>query len=153
MNKYNKVITNGTSAGSDYTYSRVVESNSKFVNYLRNPLERKSEFSKTHSGRTYEIYKHISGTTYQSKYYVNRYYEHIEKNGSWLVWENVDCNGYTIYDYIRYTVDKYNAYSSHSYSGELTEHTHSSVQGNSYTSENYNINQWVTSEPSTWTYG
>ena len=44
LDKYNSVKDNGTynaSSAPDFAYSRVVESNTRFVNYLRNPVYRK----------------------------------------------------------------------------------------------------------------
>ena len=122
MNKYNKVITNGDSAGSDYTYSRVVESNSKFVNYLRNPIVRKvylygtgysnldsSWDRKTGIGEMYlGCLEGNSGTTYYTNWtLVHRYKQYTD----YLLLQTTDD-----YDpsFIRgsVTVDKYNRITS-----------------------------------------
>ena len=153
---YNSVKDNGTynaSSAPDFAYSRVVESNTRFVNYLRNPLLRTSSYRVNYSTNiTFDIKKHISGQNYLSDYYLYRYWETVECDGD-VVWKCEDVNGYVTYGYLTYTIDKYNDTYSVKYT-ETNEHTHQSWQGHNYPSggEPYDINEYKTTDPSTWTY-
>ena len=108
LNKYNAILTNLTSAGS-YDYGRVVESNSKFVNYLRNPIER--GLTHTVDGHTIKFVS-LDGTNLN--YYIYKSNECLTSTEVSWEWHGLQYRKY-VHDYYTtwyYNFDKYNVLNS-----------------------------------------
>ncbi len=153
---YNSVKDNGTynaSSAPDFAYSRVVESNTRFVNYLRNPLTLAHKISIpliNGLDRSCTVVHYDASTNYyRTNYYIYRRRSYRRDNTIFDFFREFEV--YYVY-YKNITVDKYNNVSSMVLVDDCeATNSHKVGAGDRNGFKDVSHDEFRTSDPGSWT--